>query len=45
VAARALYQKRLVAVEPAERERKLKEYEDHKSDIDAAMSGLRNVKP
>jgi hypothetical protein len=45
VAARVQYQKRLVAVEPVERARKLKEYEDHKSDIDAALNGVRNVKP
>ena len=45
VAARAQYQKRFVAVEPVERARKLTEYEDHKSDIDAALNGRRNVKP
>jgi hypothetical protein len=45
VSARAKYQKRLVEVEPVERARKLKEYEDHKSDIDAALNGRRNVKP
>ena len=45
VAARAQYQKRLAAVEPVERARKLKEYEDHRSDIDAALNGRRKVEP
>jgi hypothetical protein len=37
-AARADYQKRIIAAAPAERAKGLKEYEDHKSDIDAALT-------
>jgi hypothetical protein len=37
-AARAEYQKRIVAAAPAERAKNLKEYEDHKPDIDAALT-------
>lgn len=37
-AARADYQKRIVTAAPAERANGLKEYEDHKSDIDAALT-------
>ena len=36
--ARADYQKRIVAAAPAERAKGLKEYEDHKPDIDAALT-------
>ncbi len=37
-AARAEYQKRFIAAAPAERAKGLKEYEDHKPDIDAALT-------
>ncbi len=37
-AARADYQKRIAAAAPAERAKNLKEYEDHKPDIDAALT-------
>jgi hypothetical protein len=37
-AARAEYQKRIIAAAPTERAKGLKEYEDHKSDIDAALT-------
>lgn len=36
--ARADYQKRIIAAAPAERAKGLKEYEDHKPDIDAALT-------
>jgi hypothetical protein len=36
--ARADYQKRIIAAAPAERAKNLKEYEDHKPDIDAALT-------
>jgi hypothetical protein len=38
--ARADYQRRLVAAAPAERAKKLKEYDEHKADIDAALKPL-----
>ncbi len=41
MAARAAYQRRLVAAEPAERAKQLKEYEEHKADIDAALKPLQ----
>jgi hypothetical protein len=44
-AARAEYQRRLVAAEPAERAKKLKEYEDHRADIDAALKPTGASKP
>jgi hypothetical protein len=40
-AARADFQKRIVAAAPAERAKGLKEYEDHKPDIDAALTTPR----
>ncbi len=43
--ARVEFQKRLVAAEPTERARKLKEYDDHKSDIDSALKETRAAKP
>jgi hypothetical protein len=43
--ARAEYQRRLVAAAPAERAKKLKEYEDHKADIDAALKAIGEGKP
>jgi hypothetical protein len=43
--ARSEYQKRLVAAAPAERAKKLKEYDDHKGDIDAALNPKGDVKP
>jgi hypothetical protein len=43
--ARAEYQKRLVAAAPAERAKKLKEYDEHKADIDAALNPLGGGKP
>jgi hypothetical protein len=45
VSARAEYQRRLVAAAPAERAKKLKEYEDHKADIDAALKPTGDRKP
>ncbi len=38
--ARAEYQRRLVAAAPAERAKKLKEYEEHAADIDAALKPI-----
>ena len=43
--ARSDYQKRLVAAAPAERAKKLKEYDDHKGDIDAALNPKGDAKP
>jgi hypothetical protein len=43
--AMAEYQRRLVAAAPAERAKKLKEYEDHKADIDAALKPTGDRKP
>ena len=43
--ARAEYQRRLVAAAPAERAKKLKEYEDHSADIDAALKPSGDTKP
>ncbi len=39
--ARADYEKRIIAAAPSERAKNLKEYEDHKPDIDAALSTAR----
>jgi hypothetical protein len=44
-AARAQFEKRFKASEPTERAKKLKEYEDHASDIEAAMRSARGTKP
>ena len=43
--ARADFQRRLVAAAPAEREKKLKEYDDHKADIDSALKTTGDAKP
>ena len=43
--ARAEFQKRLVAAAPAERAKKIKEYEDHSADIDAALKTTGDAKP
>jgi Double zinc ribbon len=43
--ARADFQRRLIAAAPAERAKKLKEYEDHSADIDAALKTTGDVKP
>lgn len=43
--ARAEYQQRLIAAAPAEKAKKLKEYEDHMADIDAALSSKGDAKP
>lgn len=43
--ARAALQKRLVAAEPSERAKKLREYDDHGADIEAALSIARGAKP
>lgn len=43
--ARADFQRRLVAAAPAERARKLKEYDEHKADIDAALKSTGDMKP
>lgn len=43
--ARADFQRRLVAAAPAERAKKLKEYEDHSADIDAALKTTGDAKP
>jgi hypothetical protein len=43
--ARADYQARLVAAAPAEKAKKLKEYEDHMADIDAALKPKGDSKP
>lgn len=44
-AAQAQFTKRFVAAEPAERAKRLKEYEDHASDIEAALRTARGTKP
>lgn len=44
-AARAGFEKRLIAVEPAERKTTRPEYLDHGSDIDAALKEARGRKP
>jgi hypothetical protein len=44
-AARAEYQKRLVAADAAERATPRKEYVEHKADIDAALTDARALKP
>jgi len=43
--ARAAFQQRLVAAAPAERAKKLKEYEEHARDIDAALKPIGEAKP
>jgi len=43
--ARAGYQQRLAAAAPAERAKKLKEYDDHSADIDAALKTSGDPKP
>jgi hypothetical protein len=43
--ARAEYQRRLIAAAPAERAKKLKEYEEHAPDIDAALKPIGEAKP
>lgn len=43
--ARADYQRRLVAAAPGERAKKLKEYDEHKADIDAALKPIGDMKP
>lgn len=43
--AKSEYHRRLVAAAPAERAKNLKEYEDHKADIDAALNPKGDVKP
>jgi hypothetical protein len=43
--ARAEYQRRLVAAAPVERAKKLKEYEEHSADIDAALKPIGDAKP
>ena len=43
--ARSEFQRRLIAAAPAERAKKLKEYDDHKADIDAALNPKGEVKP
>jgi hypothetical protein len=43
--AMAEYQRRLVAAAPAERAKKLKEYEGHKADIDSALKPTGDRKP
>jgi hypothetical protein len=43
--AREEYRRRLVAAAPAERAKKLKEYEEHKADIDAALKPIGESKP
>lgn len=45
MSARAGYQRRLVAAAPAERAKKLKEYDEHKADIDAALKPIGDMKP
>lgn len=45
MSARADYHRRLVAAAPAELAKKKKEYEEHKTDIDAALKPLDEVKP
>lgn len=44
-AARADFEKRLIAAEPAERKTVRPEYQDHGSDIDAALKDARSRKP
>ncbi len=43
--ARTQFVKRFLAAVPAERMKKLKEYEDHKNDIDAELTAARGAKP
>ena len=43
--ARAEYLHRMQAAAPAERAKKLKEYEEHKADIDAALKPIGDTKP
>ena len=43
--ARTQFVKRFLAAVPAERKKKLKEYEDHKNDIDAELTAARGAKP
>ena len=43
--ARSQFVKRFLAAVPAERTKKLKEYEDHKNDIDAELTAARGAKP
>jgi hypothetical protein len=43
--ARASFQKRLVAAAPGERAKKLKEYDEHQANIDAALKQARGGKP
>lgn len=43
--ARAAFQKRLVAAEPAERAKTLKGYEEHQRNIDAALKEARGARP
>jgi hypothetical protein len=43
-AARTRFEKRFVAAESSERAKKLKEYEDHASDIDAALRTAQGAK-
>jgi hypothetical protein len=45
MAARAGYQRRLAAAAPGERTKKLKEYEEHQGDIDAALKQTGESKP
>jgi hypothetical protein len=45
MAARAGYQRRLAAAAPIERSKKLKEYEEHQGDIDAALKQTGDSKP
>jgi hypothetical protein len=45
LSARAEYQKRLVAAAPAERAKRLKEYDEHRADIDAALNPIGGSKP
>ncbi len=44
-AARTQFEKRFSASAPSERAKKLKEYEDHASDIEAALRTARGTKP
>jgi len=43
--ARAAFQKRLLAAEPAERARTLKGYEEHQRNIDTALKDARSARP
>jgi hypothetical protein len=45
MSARAGYLKRLEAAAPAERAKHLKEYDEHKADIDAALKPIGDTKP